>query len=80
MITREILETRMKEMTAARTKHQSDVDANTGAIQLCLHLLANLDRAESDAKTGAVVTGYKATPRPAPKGKAKPNGGKAAGP
>ncbi len=42
MITREYLETRIQEFTAARVKYQADVAANTGAIQICTHLLVKL--------------------------------------
>ncbi len=76
MITREILETRIQEMTAARTKLQSDVDANTGAIQLCHHLLAKIEAEEIVAEAkDALVAKAEAIPEPAP----KPNG-EAAGP
>ena len=75
MITREILETRIQEMTAARTKHQSDVDANTGAIQLCLHLLANLDAEQLKAEVIIKKAAAEGEPYP----DLKPNG-EAAGP
>jgi len=39
MISREYLEQRIQELTVARDKHASDVDANNGAIQFCQHLL-----------------------------------------
>ncbi len=68
MITREILEARLEEMTTARAKLQSDVDANTGAIQLCHHLLAKIE-AEEIADEAAKAA-LEATPEPAP----KPNG------
>ena len=42
MITREYLETRLRELVAARDKHLADVEANNGAIQFCQHLLKNL--------------------------------------
>ncbi len=74
-ITREYIEQMLTEITAARDKAQADMVANNGAIQLLKHMLASFDRAESDAKTDAVVAGYKATHDPAPKGKAKANGG-----
>ncbi len=48
MITREYLEQRIQELTVARTKHQGDVDANNGAIQLAQYLLADLVKAEAE--------------------------------
>ena len=52
MITREYLETKIQELTAARDKLQGDVYANNGAIQFCQHLLAtSAVESESDAKT-----------------------------
>ncbi len=74
MITREILETRIQEMTAARIKHQSDVDANTGAIQLCQHLLANLDVVR--VQTEAIIKEAEDEGEPRPD--LKPNGEAAA--
>jgi hypothetical protein len=49
MITRKYLESRILELTAARDKHQADVNANNGAIQFCQHLLGNL-AAEAEAE------------------------------
>lgn len=55
MITREYLEARITEFTAARDRCQADVAANNGAIQFCQHLLANL-AAESEADTAQAET------------------------
>lgn len=58
MITREYLEARIVEFTAARDKHQLDLEANNGALQLCRHLLASLaadaDVAEAAAEEAGV--------------------------
>ena len=49
MITREYLENRILQLTAARNKLLSDVSGNNGAIQLCEQLLAQLDAEKAEA-------------------------------
>ena len=55
MITREYLENRITEFIAARDKCQADLNANTGAIQFCQHLLNTL-KAESVADADQAET------------------------
>lgn len=48
MITREYLENRIQELTAARNKLMADVNGNNGAIQLCQQLLDSLSADAAD--------------------------------
>ncbi len=43
MITREYLDQRLAEISAARDSAQADVVANNGALQLLKHMLAGMD-------------------------------------
>ncbi len=55
MITPEYLEDRITEFIAAREKCQADIAANNGAIQVCQHLLAQMN-AEGEADAAQAET------------------------